>query len=129
MIDTLRHLLGHKVAGRLLHGDLSLDGVGHVVAIPAQSALEVPIEEVHLGAGGAHIRMQANELEEGARAALLYANDERVGQMARGTQSLLAQHLVLGCAIDAGNGLTQAGAERAVGHRNGTGAGTGHSFC
>lgn len=105
MINALWHLLGDKVAGRLLHCDLALDGVGHVVAIPAQATLIVSVEEVHLGAGGTHIRMQAYELQQSSRPTLLHANDQGVGQMARGTQSLLAQHLILGRAIHARNSI------------------------
>lgn len=125
MVNALRHLLGDKVAGRLLHGDLALDGVGHVVAIPAQSALVVPVEEVHLGAGGAHIRMQPYELQQGPRAALLHADDQRVGQMARGTQALLAQHLILGRAIDAGNAIANGAIQESCRTGAGTGAGVG----
>jgi len=101
VVDALRHLLGDEVAGRLLHCNLALDGVGHVVAVPAYSALVVPVEEVHLGAGGPHVRMQANELKQRPRPALLHANDERVGQVSRWSEALLPEQLILGRPIQA----------------------------
>lgn len=107
MVDPLGHLLGHKIAGSLLHGDLALDGVGHVMAIPSQAALVVPVEEVHLRASGPHVRMQSDELQERPSSALLDADDQRVRQMSRWPESLLPEQLILGSSIQAaGYGLS-----------------------
>lgn len=49
--------------------------------VPVHAFVVVPVEEVRLGAERAHVRVDADELEHGARAALLHADDQRVGEL------------------------------------------------
>lgn len=49
--------------------------------VPLEPFLVVAVEEVRLCAHGADVRMQAQELEERARAALLHADDDGLGQL------------------------------------------------
>jgi len=44
--------------------------------VPVELAIIVTIKEVHFGAGSAHVRVNAKELEKGARSALLHADDD-----------------------------------------------------
>lgn len=56
--------------------------------VPVQPLVVVPVEEVYLGAGGHHVGVQPQHLQQCPGAALLHADDDRPGQAALGTALL-----------------------------------------
>ena len=84
---------GDEVAGGLLHGDLVRQGQRHQVAVPLQPQAVAPVvvEEVHLVLGRHHVRVQLQELEESARAALADPDDD-AGREALGQPGVEGGH-------------------------------------
>lgn len=79
----MAHLGCDEVAGTLLDGELALEGVRHLAAVPFESfaVVVIAIEEVHLTGGFLNLRMKKEHLEEGPGAAFPHADDYRLGQM------------------------------------------------
>ena len=72
VLHAAGRLLGDEVRWGFFDGELALEGGGHALAVPLEAARVVLVEEVHLAAGGAHVGVDADELEEGASTALFY---------------------------------------------------------
>lgn len=88
----------HKVAGRLFHRHLTIDGGRHVRTIPMQTLCIVPVEEMHFTAGRPYVRMQTDELQQSPSSALLYADDQSAGKMSVRLQRLLSEQSIFwGC--------------------------------
>lgn len=82
--DSLGHLGRHEVTGALLDRDLSLEGVGHLAAIPFQTlpVVVVTVEEVDLTGRLLYLRVQEEHLQQCPRAAFAYADYDGLGKMA-----------------------------------------------
>lgn len=82
--DSLGHLGCHEVARALLDGDLPLEGIGHLAAVPfkALPVIVVTVEEVDLASRLLYLRVQEEHLQQCPRAALAYADYDGLGEMA-----------------------------------------------
>lgn len=73
-----RYLRRDKVGGTLLDGDLVLEGVWHLVAVPLQTTtvVVIAVEEVHLTGRLLDARVQKQHFQQSASAAFSYADDD-----------------------------------------------------
>lgn len=79
--DARGRLPRDEVTGRLLHGDLPVQGSGHQVPVPSEALVVAAIEEMGLRAHGAHVGVHAQKLQQRPRAALLHADDDGLRQL------------------------------------------------
>lgn len=75
-----RYLRRDEVGGTLLDGDLVLEGVRHLVAVPLQTTtvVVIAVEEVHLPGRLLDARVQEQHLQQSASAAFPDADDDRL---------------------------------------------------
>lgn len=93
-LHATRRLFRDEIRRRLFDRQLALEGRRQTFAIPLEALRVELVEKVYFVAGRADVGVDADEFEQGARAALLNAYYEGVRQLSGRSQALLAQETV-----------------------------------
>lgn len=81
MLNSSWCFFRYKIRRCFLYCKLALECRRHAFAVPLEAARVVLVEEVDLVAGGPHVRVDSDELQQGARAALLYTYRQKIVQI------------------------------------------------